>query len=126
MPLRAELLTLSVRKFCFPITSLKIFRNRTWQSAIACYDPNVGLEPNRRRIEVIFREEEAVMLVLSRKEGEEIVINERMTIRIVKVQGGGCRLAFDCPPTDRIRRAELPPFVEDTVQKTAAAIGLPR
>lgn len=66
------------------------------------------------------------MLVLSRKEGEEIVINERMTIRIVKVQGGGCRLAFDCPSTDRIRRAELPPFEDDVTRKTATTIGLPR
>jgi carbon storage regulator CsrA len=66
------------------------------------------------------------MLVLKRKEGEEIVINERMRIRVVKIEGSGCRLAFDCPPTDRIRRAELPPFVEDAVQETAVTIGLPR
>jgi carbon storage regulator CsrA len=66
------------------------------------------------------------MLILSRKEGEEIVINESLTIRVVKIRGGGCRLAFDGPPTDRIRRAELPPVVEETIQRTAVSIGLPR
>lgn len=66
------------------------------------------------------------MLVLSRREGEEIVINERLTIRIVKARGGGCRLAFDGPSTDIIRRSELSPFVENTVPRTTKAIGLPR
>jgi carbon storage regulator CsrA len=71
------------------------------------------------------------MLVLSRREGEEIVINERLTIRIVKIKGGGCRLAFDGPATDLIRRAELPPFelppaINDTIERLPVAIGLPR
>lgn len=66
------------------------------------------------------------MLVLSRKEGEEIVINERLTIRVVKSKNGVCRLAFDCPQTDRIRRGELPPFVEATAQRPTESIGLPR
>jgi carbon storage regulator CsrA len=66
------------------------------------------------------------MLVLSRKEGEEIVINESLTIRVVKIRGGGCRLAFYGPRTNTIRRAELPPVVEETVQRTAVSIGLPR
>ena len=71
------------------------------------------------------------MLVLTRKEGEEIVINERLTIRFVKIKGGGCRLTFDGPVTDVIRRAELPPFevppaINDTIERSAVAIGLPR
>lgn len=66
------------------------------------------------------------MLVLSRREGEEIVVNERMRIRVMKTSGGGCKLAFDAPETDRIRRAELPPFEDDVRPKTAAALGLPR
>jgi carbon storage regulator CsrA len=71
------------------------------------------------------------MLVLSRKEGEEIVVNERLTIRIVKIKGSGCRLAFDGPATDVIRRAELPSFelppaINDTIEQSAVAIGLPQ
>jgi len=71
------------------------------------------------------------MLVLSRREGEEIVINERMTIRVIKIRGGGCRLAFEGPATDVIRRAELPPFElppakNETIQQPPVEIGLPR
>ena len=66
------------------------------------------------------------MLVLSRREGEEIIVNERMRIRVLKIKGGGCQLAFDAPESDRIRRAELPPFEEEVIQGTATALGLPR
>lgn len=66
------------------------------------------------------------MLVLSRREGEEIVINERLTIRFAKIRGGGCKLVIDAPEADRVRRGELPPFIENTIQRTAEAIGLPR
>ena len=64
------------------------------------------------------------MLVLKRRVGEEIVINERMRIRVLEVSGGGCRLAFDAPESDRIRRAELPPFYEDLLQETAASFSV--
>ena len=66
------------------------------------------------------------MLVLSRREGEEIIVNERMRIRVLKTNSGRCQLAFDAPESDRIRRAELPPLEEEVIQRTAAAIGLPR
>ena len=66
------------------------------------------------------------MLILSRREGEEIVVNERMRIRVLKTNGGGCKLAFDAPASDRIRRAELPPFDEDVMESTTAPMGLPR
>ena len=64
------------------------------------------------------------MLVLKRRVGEEIVINERVRIRVVEVTGGGCRLAFEAPESDRIRRAEVPPFVEDILQETATSLGV--
>jgi carbon storage regulator CsrA len=64
------------------------------------------------------------MLVLRRRLGEEIVINERMRIRVLETSNGGCRLAFDAPDTDRIRRAELPPREEDILQQTAASMEL--
>ena len=69
---------------------------------------------------------EAAMLILTRREGEEIIVNERMRIRVLKTSGGRCKLAFDAPESDRIRRAELPPLEEEVIQRTAAAIGLPR
>lgn len=64
------------------------------------------------------------MLVLKRRLGEEIVVNERMRIRVVATSNGGCRLAFDAPDSDRIRRAELPPVEEDMLQRTAASTEL--
>ncbi len=64
------------------------------------------------------------MLSLKRRVGEEIVVNERIRIRVLDTRNGGCRLAFEAPESDRIRRAELPPFEEDVVQKTAACMGL--
>ena len=66
------------------------------------------------------------MLILSRREGEEIVVNERMRIRVLKTNGGGCKLAFDAPAADRIRRAELPPFEEDVIHSTTTPVVLPR
>ena len=62
------------------------------------------------------------MLVLKRRKGEEIVINERMRIRVMETSSGGCQLAFDAPMSDRIRRAELPAFEEDLIQATASAL----
>lgn len=64
------------------------------------------------------------MLVLKRRVGEEIVINERMRIRVLEVSGGGCRLAFEAPESDRIRRAELPPSLEDLLQETATSLSV--
>ncbi len=65
------------------------------------------------------------MLVLKRRPGEVIVVNERIRIRVVETSRGGCRLAFEAPEFDRIRRAELPPFTEEILQKTAASMSLP-
>jgi carbon storage regulator CsrA len=64
------------------------------------------------------------MLVYKRRQGEEIVINERLRNRVLEARNRGCQLAFDAPKTDRIRRAELPPHVEDLVQQTTASMEL--
>ena len=66
------------------------------------------------------------MLVLKRRKGEAIVVNERLRIEVIHTAGGSCRLAFHGPQSDRIRREEVPPFVEDMVQQTASAIGMPK
>jgi carbon storage regulator CsrA len=62
---------------------------------------------------------EVEMLVLKRHAGEEIIINERIRIRVLDTGHGSCRLAFEAPDSDRIRRAELLPFAEDLVQRTS-------
>jgi len=47
------------------------------------------------------------MLVLSRKEGERIVIGERIVMTVVEMRGGRVRLAFDAPPEVAIHRQEI-------------------
>lgn len=47
------------------------------------------------------------MLVLSRKEGERLVVDDNIVITIVKVQGGGVRIGIEAPPDVAIKRAEL-------------------
>jgi carbon storage regulator len=47
------------------------------------------------------------MLVLSRKEQQQIVLDGGITITVVRVQGGAVRLGIDAPKEVPIRRAEL-------------------
>jgi carbon storage regulator len=47
------------------------------------------------------------MLVLSRKEGERLVIDGNIVITVVKVGGGGVRLGIEAPPAVSIKRTEL-------------------
>ncbi len=43
------------------------------------------------------------MLVLKRRKGEEIIVNERMRIVVMDTGDGSCSLAFDAPMSDKIR-----------------------
>jgi carbon storage regulator len=47
------------------------------------------------------------MLVLSRKEGESIVIDGSITLTIKKVRGNRVTLTFDAPKDVKILRGEL-------------------
>ena len=47
------------------------------------------------------------MLVLSRKVGEEIIVNGNVTIRIVAGKGNRVAIAIDAPPEVSILRGEL-------------------
>ena len=47
------------------------------------------------------------MLVLTRKEGEEIVINGNVRIRIVSVDGGHVRIGVKAPKWIRVDRSEV-------------------
>lgn len=66
------------------------------------------------------------MLVLKRREGEEIVVNENLRIRVLKTTNGGCSLAFDAPRLEVIRRAEIAPFAENVLQSTASSMAIPQ
>jgi carbon storage regulator CsrA len=47
------------------------------------------------------------MLVLSRKEGERLVIGEGIVITVVRIDGNRVRIGVQAPPEIRIQREEL-------------------
>lgn len=48
-----------------------------------------------------------VMLVLSRKQNEQICINDDIVLTVVRIQGGKVRLGIECPHKIPIRRSEI-------------------
>jgi carbon storage regulator len=48
-----------------------------------------------------------LMLVLTRKAGESIVINDSIRVKVIQLSGGRVKLAFDAPPNIPIQREEL-------------------
>jgi carbon storage regulator CsrA len=67
------------------------------------------------------------MLVLSRKLGEEILISDNITVRLLQIGKGRVRLGIEAPPEISISRAESPPLTADDprpvgcLQSTATA-----
>jgi carbon storage regulator len=49
------------------------------------------------------------MLVLSRKNRETVVIDGRITIKVLDIKGSTIRLGIEAPPDISIRRGELLP-----------------
>jgi carbon storage regulator len=47
------------------------------------------------------------MLVLSRKLGEAVYINDNIVVNIVSINGGKVRLGFEAPSDVRIMRSEI-------------------
>ncbi len=64
------------------------------------------------------------MLVIRRREGEEIVINETTTIRILKLNSGNCQIGIEAPRSEKIRRGELLPHDEQLLMRTAISLEL--
>lgn len=73
------------------------------------------------------------MLVLTRKAGEEILIDGRIRIRVLQTSSGRIRLGIDAPPEVPVVRGELleatrpiareQTFAQRPVREGAAAIG---
>ena len=51
--------------------------------------------------------EGSIMLVLSRKVGESILISESIRVTVVQAKDGRIRLGIDAPPEVRVLREEL-------------------
>jgi carbon storage regulator len=47
------------------------------------------------------------MLVLSRRIGERLVIDDRITVTVVEIRGGQIRLGIETPREIPVRREEL-------------------
>lgn len=59
------------------------------------------------------------MLILSRKIGEAVVVNDNVRLTVVEITGGRVRLAFEAPREVPIHRAEVQ--VEIQEQRAAQA-----
>jgi carbon storage regulator len=53
------------------------------------------------------------MLVLSRKEGEQIQIGDDIVLTISRIQGNRVSIGIEAPPKVAIRRGELSPQAAD-------------
>ncbi len=47
------------------------------------------------------------MLVLSRKEGERVMIGDDMTVTVLEIRGDRIKLGFDCPLDIPVHREEV-------------------
>ncbi len=66
---------------------------------------------------------EVIMLILTRKLNEDIVINNETTVRILGIRAGRVRLGIEAPPDQPVHRAEVQAIVqaEDDAPTTEAA-----
>ena len=58
--------------------------------------------------------EGSIMLVLSRKVGESILISESIRVTVVQSNNGRIRLGIDAPPEIKVLREETPPLKNNT------------
>jgi len=64
--------------------------------------------------------EDGLMLVLSRKERESIVVDQRIKITILGVQGSSVRLGIEAPAEVPVHRAEVARRIAQEVTVQAA------
>ncbi len=60
------------------------------------------------------------VLVLSRKNGERILIGDKITVTVVKIGHGGVRIGVDAPPEMAVVREELAAELRRAEQALAA------
>jgi hypothetical protein len=81
-----------------------------WRSLILCYDPRRWVLPQHAISGTKHRIRRTAMLVLRRRKGEQIIINEVIRIYVAQASEGSCTLSIEAPDSFVIRRGELPPF----------------
>ena len=65
------------------------------------------------------------MLVLSRHEGEEIVIGDNITVRVTEIKGDSVRLAINAPRAVKVHRGEVYKAIIEANQQAAQPARLP-
>jgi carbon storage regulator len=65
--------------------------------------------------------EEALMLVLTRKPGESVIIAGGIKVTIVSVEGNRVRLGFEAPPEVRIDREEVHARIREFAEEAPPA-----
>lgn len=61
------------------------------------------------------------MLVLSRKEGEQLVIDDNIVITITRLAGHRVAVGIEAPPHVRVQRGELQPRCDERQLAVAGA-----
>ena len=61
------------------------------------------------------------MLVLSRKEGETLIIGDDIRVTIAQIRGSRVKIGVDAPPSVHIKRGEVTPKLEVPIQNPAAS-----
>jgi carbon storage regulator len=65
---------------------------------------------------------EQTMLVLTRKQAEQIQIGENVVITILRVKGQSVRIGIEAPREVRVMRAELPKIVDQTDESQSISV----
>ena len=65
------------------------------------------------------------MLVLTRGEGQSVVLDGRITVTVLETRGGVVRLGIEAPVEVGVRRGELEAHVTRLVSEAAAAAASP-
>ncbi len=69
------------------------------------------------------------MLIVTRKEGEVVVVNDTIEVVLVSIEGGQVRLGFNAPRDVRIHRKEVYDRIRSANQEAATdkkSVSLPR
>jgi len=63
------------------------------------------------------------MLILTRKIGEGVVLNENITVRVIEISKGVVKLGFDAPKNMLILREELEKAIKEANIEASKSVG---
>ena len=66
------------------------------------------------------------MLVLSRKKGEKIIINDNIELTVVEIEGNKVKLGIDAPKSIEVHREEVYRRIEEENKEAASSKDLSR